>query len=413
MKKFLLIAVLALVSTGVWGQADFRINAGFSDVWYDPVTSGQGFYIAVFPVIGKVSLAWFTYDTELPPVDAEANLGDPGHRWLTALGTIDGNQVVMEITLTSGGIFDYPTDVQRTDPPGSDGYIWLTFDDCNSGTVEYDIPSIQRQGIVPIQRITNDNVALCEMLMEEVSPSQADLAVTILDAADGTYESGDTLNIDNKTENLGGTTSETYRLNFYLSTDRTISASDYSLGYVDRPALSAGENHYHTNYGPIPNSIPAGQYYVGALITTTNDSNSSNNSKYDPTRITLSSASPTNAVEGRWTGSITISGGGQSCSWSLAGIADANTSTTGSLALTSTLRYDRAPNIECISDYAEANYSISGNNVRVQLTYMANGEPIGDGIYNYVFDGPNRLVLDETELWEGVWITTTSTLVKD
>src|SRR5210317_1100657 len=94
MRKFLLIVVLALVSTGVWGQTNFRINAGFNDAWYDPVTSGQGFYIAVFPDKGTVSLAWFTYDTELPPASAEANLGDPGHRWLVAQGPINGNQVV-------------------------------------------------------------------------------------------------------------------------------------------------------------------------------------------------------------------------------------------------------------------------------------------------------------------------------
>jgi len=142
----------------------FRINAGLNDAWYDPATSGQGFFINVFPDLGAASLAWFTYDTELPPPDAQANLGDAGHRWLTAFGPIVDNQVLMEIEMTSGGIFDTPTEVQRTDPPGSDGTILLTFSSCNSGTVEYDIPSIDRQGTVPIQRIANDNIALCEAL---------------------------------------------------------------------------------------------------------------------------------------------------------------------------------------------------------------------------------------------------------
>ena len=66
--------------------------------------------------------------------------------------------------MTSGGIFDTATEIQRTDPPGSDGTITLTFDSCNSGTVEYDILSINRQGIVPIQRVADDNIALCEAL---------------------------------------------------------------------------------------------------------------------------------------------------------------------------------------------------------------------------------------------------------
>jgi hypothetical protein len=143
-----------------------RINAGLNDAWYNPDTSGQGFFINVFPGLGAVSLAWFTYDTGLPPLDATANLGDPGHRWLTAVGPIDGNQVMMEIEMTSGGIFDTPTEIIRTDPPGSDGTLLLTFDSCSSGTIEYDIPSINRQGTVPIQRVVNDNVVLCEALRE-------------------------------------------------------------------------------------------------------------------------------------------------------------------------------------------------------------------------------------------------------
>jgi len=142
----------------------FHMNAGLNDAWYNPATSGQGFFITVFPDLGAATLAWFTYDTELPADDAPANLGDPGHRWLTALGPIEGNRAIMEIEMTSGGLFDSATEVTRTDPPGSDGTITLTFDNCNSGTIEYDIPSIDQQGVVNIVRVANDNVALCETL---------------------------------------------------------------------------------------------------------------------------------------------------------------------------------------------------------------------------------------------------------
>ena len=144
-----------------------KINPGLNDAWYYPETDGQGFFITIFPDLGVVSLAWFTYDTELPADDVQANLGDPGHRWLTALGPIEGNQVMMNIDMTSGGIFDTATDIQHTDPPGSDGTIKLTFDSCNSGTVEYDITSINRQGTVPIRRVADDNIVLCEALNAE------------------------------------------------------------------------------------------------------------------------------------------------------------------------------------------------------------------------------------------------------
>ena len=141
-----------------------RINAGLNDAWYNPLTSGQGFFISVFPDLGFVSLAWFTYDTELPPEEVTANLGDAGHRWFTAIGPIVDNYVIMNIEMTSGGLFDSATIIQRTDPPGSDGTIILTFTSCNSGTVEYDITSINRQGVVPIERVAGDNISLCEVL---------------------------------------------------------------------------------------------------------------------------------------------------------------------------------------------------------------------------------------------------------
>jgi len=141
-----------------------KLNSGLNDAWFNPETDGQGFFITVFPDLDLVSLAWFTYDTELPPEDAQANLGDAGHRWITALGPITANQSSMNITVTSGGIFDMASEIERTQPAGSDGTISLTFENCASGTVEYDIPSIGRQGTEPIQRVANDNQVLCEAL---------------------------------------------------------------------------------------------------------------------------------------------------------------------------------------------------------------------------------------------------------
>jgi hypothetical protein len=142
-------------------------NSGMNDAWYDPTTDGQGFFITVFPDLGFVSLAWFTYDTVLPPEDATANLGDPGHRWITALGLITGSRIVMNIDITSNGIFNESTVIEHTDPAGSDGTIILTFNGCNSATVEFDITSINRQGTIPIKRVANDNIVVCEALSSD------------------------------------------------------------------------------------------------------------------------------------------------------------------------------------------------------------------------------------------------------
>lgn len=154
-------------ATTIYVFTVFIMNAGLNDAWFNPLTDGQGFFITIFPDLGVVSMAWFTYDTELPPMDATANLGDPGHRWITGAGAFVEGQAVMDVVLTSDGIFDTATDVQRTDPPGSDGTLTLTFENCNSGFVDYDITSIDAQGRVPIERVVIDNVALCVALLRE------------------------------------------------------------------------------------------------------------------------------------------------------------------------------------------------------------------------------------------------------
>ena len=161
--------VMTAVSTDAVTPApeNFVMNAGLNDAWYNPITDGQGFFITVFPDLNLVNLAWFTYDTELPVDESSANLGSAGHRWLTALGPIEGDTAVLNIDIASGGLFDTAIEVEHTSPPGSDGTITLTFSDCGSGLVEYDIPSINRQGSVPIQRVANDNIALCEALIRE------------------------------------------------------------------------------------------------------------------------------------------------------------------------------------------------------------------------------------------------------
>ena len=142
-------------------SSGFNINPGLNDAWYNLETDGQGFFINVFPDTGIMFLSWFTYDTERPDDSVSANLGDPGHRWLTAQGAFAGNEAVLDITITSGGIFDSGTPVPDKT---QDGTMVVTFTGCNQGTVSYDIPSIGRQGVVPIQRVVPDNVALCEQL---------------------------------------------------------------------------------------------------------------------------------------------------------------------------------------------------------------------------------------------------------
>jgi lysophospholipase L1-like esterase len=145
---------------------DFQINAGLNDAWYDPATAGQGFLITVFPDVGQMFLAWFTYDLERPGEGVTAKLGEPGHRWLTAQGPYADNQAVLDLWVSSGGVFD------AAEPPVTreqDGEIIIEFSGCNAGTLSYDIASVDRQGVIPIERVSLDNVALCEALNAQLS----------------------------------------------------------------------------------------------------------------------------------------------------------------------------------------------------------------------------------------------------
>ncbi len=139
------------------------LNPGFTDAWFNPATPGQGFLLTVLPDKQQVFLAWFTYDTERPPEDVTAMLGEPGHRWLTAQGGYEGTTANLTIFVTVGGVFDSGEPAAVTDPDG-DGSITIEFADCSEGLLTYEIDSLGIQGEIPIQRVVADNIALCEAL---------------------------------------------------------------------------------------------------------------------------------------------------------------------------------------------------------------------------------------------------------
>ena len=137
-----------------------------NDAWFNLVTAGQGFFVNVFPILGKVFMAMFTFDTQRPPEDVSAIIGGPGQRWLTSFGDYSGNRAVLEIELTTGGVFN--SAVPEIDQTPAYGTFIIEFTDCNNGTVTYDIPSLGLHGVIPITRLTGDNVPLCQELNREI-----------------------------------------------------------------------------------------------------------------------------------------------------------------------------------------------------------------------------------------------------
>jgi len=144
-------------------QATFLINSGLSDAWYFPQTGGQGFFIIVWEDIQTVFLSWFTYDTERPPEDVTAILGEPGHRWLTAQGPYEGDTATLAVSLSSGGVFDAAE--PAVGAPVTVGTITIVWTGCNEGLLSYDLTLSNNQeltGDIPIERIVLDNVPTCE-----------------------------------------------------------------------------------------------------------------------------------------------------------------------------------------------------------------------------------------------------------
>ena len=140
--------------------APFRINPGLTDSWFNPETPGQGFFLDVFESLNQVFLGWFTFaDGPTPSSDGE-------HRWMTALGNFQGASAELEIEWAAGGAFN------ATNPVPDqyvDGTIQLEFEDCASGQVSYNFGGgasglPPASGVIPIRRIVNDAVELCEAL---------------------------------------------------------------------------------------------------------------------------------------------------------------------------------------------------------------------------------------------------------
>ena len=138
------------------------INPGLNDAWFDPETPGQGFFLTVFPETGVLFLAWFTFDLTLASENLVVRLGAPGHRWLTAAGGWSGNRAELQVSNTSGGVFDRSDPAVVTD--ADYGRITIEFLNCNAAEVVYELPDAGVSGTLLIERVVAENAGLCEAL---------------------------------------------------------------------------------------------------------------------------------------------------------------------------------------------------------------------------------------------------------
>jgi hypothetical protein len=119
-----------------------------------------------------------------------------------------------------------------------------------------------------------------------LKPSQTNLT---------SYAPGQAIMLNNVlVENMSYTALSNVRLRFYLSTDRTITTSDYQMGadwyWASFPAEYTSLHTYATT---VPSNVPAGSYYVGAIVTINgynSDDLTWNNATFFFRKITVSGA---------------------------------------------------------------------------------------------------------------------------
>ncbi len=144
---------------------DFALAEG-SWVNADPAFVGerQGILFDYGPTLNALFMAWFTYTLNpIAPSNATpTDVGSPGHRWMTALLSLDGNRATGTVSAGEGGQFAAPpTGFQRGRERGT---FTVEFTACDHGIVTYAIDAPQVSGefeIIPLEKLVNPNGFEC------------------------------------------------------------------------------------------------------------------------------------------------------------------------------------------------------------------------------------------------------------
>jgi hypothetical protein len=122
--------VLAMVMTAPSAIAQHvpvnlpSIRADLSGSWYNPAQSGHGLMVEILDN-RRVVLAWYTYDAAGAPL------------WLFGEGTVQGQQIVAELSAFSGGRppADWAQGNLQSHPWGT---VTMTVQSCNTATLSWD-----------------------------------------------------------------------------------------------------------------------------------------------------------------------------------------------------------------------------------------------------------------------------------
>ena len=93
-----------------------------------------------------------------PTVDIGTQYVRPTLQQISNLSSIP-KSAALTVESVNGGLFDTSPPEPMSEVIGS---VVLQFEDCNSGSVIYDLSSIYQSGVILIKRVAIDNVPVCE-----------------------------------------------------------------------------------------------------------------------------------------------------------------------------------------------------------------------------------------------------------
>jgi len=114
----------------------------------------------------------------------------------------------------------------------------------------------------------------------------ADVSADYLIAPNGTFSAGDPLNLTYNIDNLGGDPSNSINVEIRASTNTTISAADPLVASYTLGGLSGNGTTTQNPTVNLPWTL-SGTYYIGMIISSSDDVNSSNNTTYDAVPINV------------------------------------------------------------------------------------------------------------------------------
>ena len=265
--------VVQATGSDFFSRADDVAIPDLADVWYDLSVSG---------IPGGAVITNVTYRARIP------------HTFVADLNIllVSANSTTVNIWNNVGGA----TDGGNDDDAEDDYDIYLN----NRTTSSFDGEDPNGTWSLHVQdqmSLDTGNIDYLELTIDYETSGTADLfddGDSWNDFSPTTVTPGDAFSAGLRVRNGGTADAGEFWVEFYASTDSTITTSDYLLGLVSVPGVTAGNNANVDLNTTFPSGIPAGNYYVGTIIDSTDSitesAESNNYNAFDEYPLTVAPA---------------------------------------------------------------------------------------------------------------------------